>query len=502
MKLEANVLLEWSHDGQDHRFQLNEGEVFIGRQQKADLILDLPSVSRTHASIVSNEGTFHIEDLESSYGTKINGVRIKPFQACRLNPGDEIHIGKIKLLFHPPVGHHWKKKKRLFQDMKSKQKLNVELENLRKTLFQHVSDNVDSARKAEHLNHILAEELNQFRSYIEPKFNEYAVLQEITQIIIGILDVKELLATALDLVSEALEADRGFIILYDAQQGSLRSMIPRHFDREDNSACEYDFTFSQTIAKSCFENKKIIVLEDALLDDRFSSAHSIMASSIRSVVCIPLQRGKEVTGVIYLDHLSRPGIFDEHHADFLYAFSAQTAMALENARLYTQAVTDPLTGLYNRKFINERIFEEMVRSRRYNRDCSLIMLDIDHFKRVNDTFGHGVGDRVIERVADLLREIARASDVVARYGGEEFLMLLTETDAEGARSFAERVRKSIEESTIVSGKKEIKVTISSGVACYRDTFQNKLAAFVAETDRALYRAKKAGRNRVCVSGDA
>jgi diguanylate cyclase (GGDEF)-like protein len=195
------------------------------------------------------------------------------------------------------------------------------------------------------------------------------------------------------------------------------------------------------------------------------------------------------------------GLFKEHQTDFLLSFSCQTAIAWENARLYTQAVTDGLTRLYNRKYINERIFEEMVRSRRYGRDCSLILLDVDRFKSVNDQHGHDFGDLVLTLIANVLRENARTSDVVARFGGEEFLLLLTETDRDGAQVFASRLRESIENLNISHAGIDLKITISAGVSSYHPDMRNEVTAFVKQADKALYHAKNTGRNKVCLYGE-
>ena len=492
--------LSWIHSDKIMRRELTGEDLTIGRSSDADLTFDQPQVSRKHAVIGFSDDHFFIQDLASSYGTRLNGAQLRPHEPCRLRQGDRILIGKVELTF----GAELEPREEATSAPGPKPmevKLDQELAELRASVAAHLRDNLDDAARADRIYGLLDGELSKLDGFIHDKFREYEVLQEITQIIIAILDVRKLLSTALELVSNVLGADRGFIILYDSRHGELRSMIPRRFSREDNSAVEYDFTFSQTIAKSCFLNKGIIIIGDALRDQRFASSHSILASSIRSVVCIPLQKGNETVGVIYLDNLKTPNLFHEHQAEFLKSFSAQTALALENARLYTQAVTDSLTGLYNRKFINERIFEEMVRARRYARDCSLILLDIDHFKNVNDSLGHAAGDSVIERVAEILRENARTSDVVARYGGEEFLMLLTETDAVGAKSLAERVRLSIESADITVGDVSVSITVSCGVSGYREGFENKLAVFVAEADKALYRAKNGGRNRVCLAGE-
>jgi len=499
MEESANAMLSWVQSDKVMRCELTGDDLTIGRSSDADLTIEQPQVSRKHAVIGFSDGHYFLQDLESSYGTRLNGARLRPNEPCHLEPGDKITIGKVELSFGAEV--QAPEAEPLITAKPMKVKLDQEITDFRASVKAHLRDHISDTTLADGVNEVLDEDLKRLHDFIQAKFREYEVLQEITQIIIAILDVRKLLSTALELVSNVLGADRGFIILYDARQGELRSMIPRRFSREDNSAVEYDFTFSQTIAKSCFQSKEIIIIEDALEDQRFASSHSIVASSIRSVVCIPLQKGNETEGVIYLDSLKTPNLFHEHQAEFLKSFSAQTALALENARLYTQAVTDSLTGLYNRKFINERIFEEMVRSRRYARDCSLILLDIDHFKNINDSHGHAVGDSVIKRVAEILRENARTSDVVARYGGEEFLMLLTETDIVGAKSLAERVRVAVEGAEIRVADQMVSVTVSCGVSGYLEGFENKLAAFVAEADKALYRAKNGGRNRVCQSGD-
>jgi diguanylate cyclase (GGDEF)-like protein len=160
---------------------------------------------------------------------------------------------------------------------------------------------------------------------------------------------------------------------------------------------------------------------------------------------------------------------------------------------------DDLTGLPNRSWFFDRLDEEVDRARRYGNPLSLVMVDLDHFRRVNDSFGHPLGDTALAEVARLLAANVRASDVVARYGGEEFMIILPETDAAGAALAAEKLRMVVEVNDISLEGPEIKVTISCGVAdlaSVHDARRSLRDAFVVAADRALHRAKQNGRNQV------
>jgi two-component system cell cycle response regulator len=170
----------------------------------------------------------------------------------------------------------------------------------------------------------------------------------------------------------------------------------------------------------------------------------------------------------------------------------------DNARLERLAHTDPLTQLLNRRALTDRLQQEMERAMRYDATLALLMVDLDHFKAVNDTHGHLVGDDVLRDVARLLRETIRTTDVAARYGGEEFLVLLPETDDGGAEAFAERIRVAVEAHPFEgSGGAALRLTASLGVAVFPAPRVVTAEDLLVRADAALYRAKADGRNRVC-----
>ena len=169
--------------------------------------------------------------------------------------------------------------------------------------------------------------------------------------------------------------------------------------------------------------------------------------------------------------------------------------SLYHEEIYRTTVADGLTGANNRRFFSEFLEREMARCRRHGRPLSLVLFDLDHFKLVNDGFGHLSGDQVLRDVAGLVREQVRREDCFARFGGEQFAVVLTETNLEAAQHFAERLRQRVEAHEFRAGSESIAVTISIGVAELGKD-KRDAADFIAAVDANLYEAKSAGRNRV------
>lgn len=173
----------------------------------------------------------------------------------------------------------------------------------------------------------------------------------------------------------------------------------------------------------------------------------------------------------------------------------QTQLKEINFLLDEEARTDILTGLPNRRDMTERIAEEIHRCRRSSGGFAILVMDIDHFKHVNDTYGHPVGDQVIVYIAEILQSTLRASDLCARWGGEEFLVLLPDTGAKGAASIAQRLCDNVASSTYADDECCISPTVSIGIAAYAP--DDSLDALISTADSMLYQAKLQGRNRVC-----
>lgn len=181
--------------------------------------------------------------------------------------------------------------------------------------------------------------------------------------------------------------------------------------------------------------------------------------------------------------------------------SLQAALDVKRiSTLEIENITDPLTGIHNRRYLDRRLDEEFARAHRYGLPLSIFLLDIDHFKRINDTFGHQIGDSVLVNIGRLIQKTVRQADIVARYGGEEILVIATNTSSSDAITLAERVRQKVGTSVMASAKQEkvhqnISVTVSIGVAAIGPAIVDS-HGLIASADKALYLAKQGGRNRV------
>jgi diguanylate cyclase (GGDEF)-like protein len=218
----------------------------------------------------------------------------------------------------------------------------------------------------------------------------------------------------------------------------------------------------------------------------------------RSLLVLPLVRGEQVLGAITLAS-AQPRRFHQATREMLRVISHQVSVSLQNARMYSsmeaRATTDGLTGLTNHRAFQERLSTLHALADRSEQKFSLILTDIDHFKRVNDTYGHPVGDEVLRRVAAVLTGRSRKVDIVARYGGEEFVIVLPDTDGRGAEIFANKLREELAAETMNSDADAFHVTISMGIAEYpRDASDRR--ELIERADQALYRCKERGRNCV------
>jgi diguanylate cyclase (GGDEF)-like protein len=206
---------------------------------------------------------------------------------------------------------------------------------------------------------------------------------------------------------------------------------------------------------------------------------------------------KDLLGIFAL--LSeKTNAFSPHQIELLKLLANQASTSIANARFHAEierlAVTDGLTGLFNHRHFQERLAQEFNRLERFSDPISLLIIDIDHFKKVNDTYGHPVGDSVLKGIAEKIKKTIRNIDVPARYGGEEFAVILPGTDENGAMNMAERLRKAMGSTKFASEKGAFSVTVSTGVSTFTKEIKNK-EELVETADKALYHAKRNGRNQ-------
>jgi len=219
-----------------------------------------------------------------------------------------------------------------------------------------------------------------------------------------------------------------------------------------------------------------------------------------SLLVLPLTAQGRIIGCL-TSEANESGTFNDSNIRFASALAKEAAIALENARLFREvehlSLTDPLTGLSNRRGFMDDARRNIDIANRHKRPISVLMLDIDHFKAVNDTYGHATGDKVLAGVALVCHKLLRTTDLLARFGGEEFCLLLPETRAENALLLAERLRIAISAARFEAESQSFSVTVSIGISECRNA-ANSLDILLVRSDEALYKAKNTGRNRVLI----
>lgn len=295
------------------------------------------------------------------------------------------------------------------------------------------------------------------------------------------LDRPALLELALKTAVDAVQANGGRLSVRSADAEPLAETV------RDGSL--------NGLEDAVYEAERAALRDGGLGEAQAGSAY------VAAVTLAPLTSGSRAHGVVTVARRDRP--FTEDDRDVLRSLGAETGLALENIELHfqvsRQAVTDELTGLANHGRFQELLNSEIEQVRRYHHPLGLIMLDIDDFKAVNDTYGHQQGDGVLRHVARVLRENSRDADSPARYGGEELSLILPHTDLEGAYAIAERIRIAVEGLRVprVDGTGVLRITASLGVAASTAGHKDEL---IADADAALYEAKRTGKNRTARSG--
>lgn len=261
----------------------------------------------------------------------------------------------------------------------------------------------------------------------------------------------------------------------------------------------YDIT--KQICRSLDEDKVFAYFKEEITkhieckDCSFVKQETDLAA-YKDAVVLPLEINK-----VPVAYLAAKGVQTDEREKF-YILAQQCLLGLKRAILYQQvqelAITDSLTGVFTRRHYLERLREELDYTRKFSYPLSVLMLDIDHFKSFNDHYGHLVGDAILRFISKLIKDNLRQVDLLCRYGGEEFSIILTNTDKEGAKLAAERIRQSVEDGLIKVYDENLKVTISIGVATFpEDGRQDQMLIEMA--DKALYKAKQNGRNQVVCS---
>ncbi|MBE9537330.1 MAG: diguanylate cyclase [Proteobacteria bacterium] len=342
----------------------------------------------------------------------------------------------------------------------------------------------------------------EYYSRLEKK--DLLLLIELSELISASRNPLNILDTIVDKMSDVVDVARCSIVSADGKGGLLVKASSDDLPQRD---LKIDMEKYPEIEEALRTKDTVVV--DSIKDDPLmrSVQKYTAALAFDSIVVAPIVRRESIIGTLFLRTATKLGNGANERVVKLCTLVANiSANALENALLFesmktTQfyleelALRDGLTNLYNHNYFYARLDEEFARARRYNNALSCIFIDIDNFKTVNDRYGHLNGDVVLCEVANLVHEVARESDLAARYGGEEFVILLPNTQSEGAMKMAKRLHSSIRASSFKAIRGE-GVTVSVGVATFENDNMNSIDQLVQLADSAMYRGKKAGKDQV------
>ena len=325
--------------------------------------------------------------------------------------------------------------------------------------------------------------------------DELSVLYEAAKTISSTLELDSVLNSLVQVTCEAFGYEYGAILLADDRSGDL--VVEATYGYPSGTR-GYRVPSGKGVTGWVQRTGKPELVPDVRQDSRYIGVNERVASEI----AVPLISEGRVIGVFNLES-ARRAAFSQRDLEILTALAGYATIAIENARLFEQtkrlAITDGLTELYNHRYLHEALERLLERCSRDGEPLALIMLEVDNFKRYNDTYGHQRGDEVLRIVADLLRKGSRTSDFVARYGGDEFMIVLPNTSKEAALEIAERLRRSVEAYPFLLGENIVtSVTLSVGVAASSED-GDTVDAIVEAVDRAQYTAKRSGGNKVHVA---
>ncbi len=319
---------------------------------------------------------------------------------------------------------------------------------------------------------------------------QLSTLYEVGKAISSELDFRKLQNMILEIVVKVIKAEKGSLMMLDDAEKTLTIGVAVGLSEE--IARDTKLEVGESVAGWVVKNKKPLFVNNVETDQTFQT---IKKKNIRTgtLMSVPLTVKDKILGTLNVSK-STPDSFSERDFELFVNLANQAAIAIDNARLYRYAVTDEMTRLYNHRYFQQRLDEEIQRADRYENHVSLIILDVDHFKSFNDTYGHPEGDRVLKTVARLIEKNVREIDIPARYGGEEFVVICPEKSGEGSLIPAERIRTAIEGYDFRINGEHVPIKVSLGVCCYPDAASSK-ADLIQKADAALYFSKENGRNR-------
>jgi diguanylate cyclase (GGDEF)-like protein len=307
------------------------------------------------------------------------------------------------------------------------------------------------------------------------------------------LDLRKLLALILKTSIELCNAKRATIVIFGREKDRARLSI----DRAGRELGPDETALSTTVLEKIRRTGKPIVAADARNNGAIGDARSLVRLKVLSVLCQPLRVKERLIGAVYLDNPEVPAAFGPREIEIAAVLTEHASLALYNAMLYRKSIRDRLTRAHTHAYFEKRLAQEVARAKKTGGRIGVLMIDVDDFKGINDTYGHDTGNAVLKHVARTLAECVRASDVVgtvARYGGDEFEVILSGAGRDGTLRVAERMVAELGSRKLAHAGGKLRLSISVGGAAFPEDAKTA-HELQLRADEALYKSKRAGKNR-------
>jgi len=481
---------------QEGSFTIKKNTASVGRGSDNDIQITNQSVSPSHAMVYNENSKYAIEDLGSTNGIFINNNPIAAWQKVEVEEGVPIVIGHVVITLG----------KRCSKDF---QPTNFILNRLR---------NRDETKNSPSTDR---------RTNTERKILK--LIYSLSLTLLDTLDIETLGRKILACMFSYLKkVDSGHVVFVQGEREELVEIAARSKPGIPN----LDLDYITPLVKQVMKQGKPINITDDVIENGKNDSESVRIPQVRSVLCVPLISKFKIRGAIIVHSSSLGHAFRKDDISFTVGLSVPATLAIENALLFSKrkkaeealkkardgleiavrkrtaelvkakaeveklSITDEMSGLYNYRYFMQALETEYARAVRYNHSMGLMMIDIDYFKSINDNYGHQCGDSVIKELALLIKQYVRTTDIVARYGGDEMAVILPETTKDSALDVADKLKRAAECFNFNWSGKSVNVSISLGLATAPDPDFKESCDLVNAADRALYQAKKNGRNLV------